>query len=282
MDDSNEVARLRAEVLKWKAIAEMYERHVSVEVRKSIDRTLQRQKVPLSPSQCQQNPSSMLEEQVTSGESVLTATGNASGLHRGGFQIIEFDLSSVQKPLDHRPSKNKPKPGWKSAVDSFLADVPSAQEWNTRVQELSVDISGFTGQSIQQTFKPQAYAESTIFDRAKHHVQQATGFITKASQSLARARMYLLCVLSYFCVLDTMDLVRRACIYELMSELLGDCAGKTNQYKKRIWDSARWMNKDLMRGLVEAGWTRPQVTTLFLFCTCFPYSHLTMTCSHQR
>ena len=279
MVDSDEVARLKAEVTKLKAVVEFCKRHVPVEVRESINGALQGW-IESSPSQRQESPSSMPEQQMTSNtEAVESAFGNASGLQKDGFRIIEFDPSRVQRAEPalvgpDRPPKI-PKPTWKTTADVFLSNAPSAQQWNARVQSLGVSTSGSTYESIEQIFKPtQEPPESTIFDRAKRHIQQAADLIAGASYLLAKARMYLLCVLSYFSVLDTLQLVDMNDIYKLMKTALKVGAGDSDTYGKRVWDGAKWMSKELLNGLVEVGWTRAQVTTLYLFCTCFRPSHL--------
>jgi hypothetical protein len=286
MVDLDELARLKAEI-------EVYKRHhaqcctISAASRESVNQELlvlgattpPGRIEPPSPSQHQERTYSTLKRPITSDTeavgSTLATADNTSELRQDDFQIITFDPSSSSKTkqdsFDRRPRENKQKPTWKTAADSFVAEAPFAQDWNSRVQQLGIGMSTSTYNSVERLFQStQEHAESTIIGRAKYHAQQAADFIAEASHLLANTRMYLLCVLSYFYVLDTMSLVEKDVIHDVMAMVVGGGSGRTDQFRKRIWDSAGWMNKTLMGGLVKAGWTWPQATTLCFFCTCLP------------
>jgi hypothetical protein len=298
MVDPDEFARLKAE-------NEVYQRHhaqccrISPASRKSVDQELLVLSAttppgriePPSPSQHQEKPYSTLERPTTSDteavRSTLATTENAEELRQDEFQIVVFDpLSSSrtkQNSVDRRPRKKKLKPTWKTAANSFVAEAPLAQDWNSRVQQLDIEMSTSTHHPVEQLFQStQEHAEPTIISRAKYHAQQAAGFIKEASHVVANARMYLLCVLSYFCVLDTLGLVKRDAIRDMMASVAGHSSNSSDKYEKRIWDGAGWMNKELMSGLVEVGWTWAQATTLCLFCMCLPRFHSIIAYLRQR
>jgi hypothetical protein len=292
------------EVTRLKAIVEVYKRHhaqcyaISAASHESVDRELLVLSATILPgqiespshSQHQEKTYSTLERPITSnteaGGSALAITESASELQQDGFKIVEFnplDCSKTSRISVNRYPPKKKAPAWRGAADLFVAEAPIAQEWNMRVQQLGIEMSTSPYEPIERLFKPtQQHAESTIISRAKYHAQQAADFIKGASRVLANARMYLLCVLSYFCMLDTLGLVETDIIHDMMAQVVGSRKCHSDKYRKRIWDGAGWMNKELMSCLVEAGWTWAQATTLCLFCTCLLRFRLIVACLHQR
>jgi hypothetical protein len=234
------------------AIIKIYENHhasccvISPELRKSLDQELLDLQSITPPDRIELQSSQNHGNTSTLGLQFVTETGSS-------------DLATKKRK---RCGPRKDRPAWKTAAYLFVAEAPFTQDWNTRVEGL-LQKSRSSSEPAERQFESTQEPEESAVHRARYHVRKAASFVGEASRSQAIGRVYLLCALSYLCVLESWNLIEEKAICDLMTEIAPEGSG---EYKKRIRNGARQLSTKLMSGLVKAGWTWSQVTTLFIFC----------------